>query len=324
VKQIIQHRILLLILCVSTSLFAQQKTAQGYHVEGDEVVFTFDKRDYKEVTHGETEKRELIDRNDFVIEKVAVAGQFNDWAKDEWIMTKLDKNRYEFRKKIADFVHEFSWEFKFIINENYWAEPQKNVSNLSDAKDKYGRDLHVYNLKMYTAHISEDGNTSFFLKGYENAQKVILAGSFNKWDEHLFEMKKMDNGWFITLQLKPEVYEYKFIVDGTWIHDKGNPNKVRNEFNEFNSVVEVKAYYTFKLRGYKDAKEVLVTGSFNDWSEDGFKMFKTDYGWKYTILLSGGKHQYKFIVDNEWILDPVNPVKEYDYRGNVNSVCMVR
>jgi hypothetical protein len=109
-----------------------------------------------------------------------------------------------------------------------------------------------------------------------------------------------------------------------WIRDEANPNKKQNEFNQFNSLVEVKSYYTFKLRDHFDAKKVLLSGSFNDWSEDGFEMIKTEYGWKFTNLLSSGKHQYKFIVDNEWMLDPSNPVKEYDYKGNVNSVCMVR
>ena len=177
---------------------------------------------------------------------------------------------------------------------------------------------------MYSAFISDEGNTSFYLKGHEKAEKVILAGSFNKWNEHLFKMKKVDDGWYITLQLRPGVYEYKFIVDGMWISDEANPNKKRNEFLQYNSLIEVKAYYTFKLRGYQNAKKVKLAGSFNDWAKDGFEMYKTDYGWKFTVLLSGGKHQYKFIVDDEWILDPTNPVKEYDYKGNVNSVCMVR
>ncbi|AXG71040.1 glycogen recognition site of AMP-activated protein kinase [Kordia sp. SMS9] len=318
-----KHIILLLTLCISTSMFAQKKT-QGYRVEGDEVVFTFDKRDYKEVTHGVLHHRKSIHDTDVDIEKVAVAGEFNNWAEDTWIMTKLDENRYEFRKKIADFTDEFSWEFKFVINEQYWAEPEGAIENVTEAKNKYGMDLHVYNLKMYTAHISEDGNTTFFLKGYQKAKKVILAGSFNKWNEHLFEMKKTDEGWAVKLQLKPGIYEYKFIVDNIWIADEANPNKKLNEFDEYNSLIDVKAYYTFKLHGFKDAKNVLLSGSFNDWSEDGFKMSQTDDGWELSMLLSAGKHQYKFIVDGKWILDPNNPIKEYDYKGHVNSVCMVR
>ncbi|GAA4974483.1 hypothetical protein GCM10023315_26280 [Algibacter aquimarinus] len=53
-------------------------------------------------------------------------------------------------------------------------------------------------------------------------------------------------------------------------------------------------------------------------------MRKMDYGWKYVIPLSGGKHHYKFIVDGKWIADPNNSVKEYDGEGNINSVCMVK
>ncbi|PTX63019.1 AMP-activated protein kinase-like protein [Kordia periserrulae] len=319
----VTHIILLLTFCFSASLLAQKKT-QGYRIEGDEVVFTFDKREYSQVTHGLYQHRKSMNDEDFDIEMIAVAGEFNDWAEDRWIMKKIDENRYELRKKIADFTDEISWEFKFVINEEYWAEPESDVGNISKAKSKYGKDLHVYNLKMYTAHISETGNTSFFLKGYQKAEKVILSGSFNKWNEELFQMKKADDGWHLTLQLKPGVYEYKFIVDNRWITDEANPNKKPNEFNEFNSVIEVKAYHTFTLSGYDNATNVLLSGSFNDWSEDGFRMAKTDNGWELSVLLSGGKHQYKFIVDGEWILDPENPVKEYDEKGHVNSVCMIR
>ena len=171
-------------------LLAQDKQTQGYRIEGDEVIFTFDKRDYKEATHGELQYRKSLTKEELIIEKIAVAGEFNDWANNQWIMKQLDENRYEFRKKITDFTDEFSWEFKFVINEKYWAEPEGNIRNLSEAKNRDGKNLHVYNLKMYSAYISEDGNTSFYLKGHEHAEKVVLSGSFNKWDESLFEMKK--------------------------------------------------------------------------------------------------------------------------------------
>ena len=322
-NRIVIHITLLLTFCFSASLLAQKKT-QGYRIEGDEVVFTFDKREYSQMTHGLYQHRKSMDDDDFDIEMIAVAGEFNDWAEDRWIMKKIDENRYELRKKIADFTDEFSWEFKFVINEKYWAEPEGDIENISKAKNRYGKDLHVYNLKMYTAHVSDTGNTHFFLKGYQKAEEVILSGSFNKWNEELFQMKKAEDGWHLTLQLKPGMYEYKFIVDNIWITDEANPNKKPNEFNEYNSVIDVKAYHTFTLSGHSTAKNVLLSGSFNDWSEDGFQMAKTDNGWELSVLLSGGKHQYKFIVDGKWMLDPANPVKEYDEKGHVNSVCMIR
>ena len=78
------------------------------------------------------------------------------------------------------------------------------------------------------------------------------------------------------------------------------------------------------LKGNLDAQKVILTGTFNNWSEDEYRMTKVESGWKLTIKLSGGKHHYKFIVDDEWIIDPDNAVKEYDYDGHVNSVRMVK
>ena len=66
-----------------------------------------------------------------------------------------------------------------------------------------------------------------------------------------------------------------------------------------------------------DAEKVILSGSFNNWSEDALKMKKTDFGWTLNLTLTGGKHHYKFIVDNEWITDPVNPVKEYDGKATL-------
>ncbi len=54
--------------------------------------------------------------------------------------------------------------------------------------------------------------------------------------------------------------------------------------------------------------EVILTGSFNNWDEQQLKMKKTDSGWSKTLILPGGKHHYKFIVDGEWKVDPENTV----------------
>lgn len=147
---------------------------------------------------------------------------------------------------------------------------------------------------------------------------------YNRWNEHLFKMNKTADGWELTLQLKPNEYQYQFIVDGNWMEDPDNVDKVANEFGEYNSHIDIKKYTTFKLKRYTNAKEVILTGSFNDCNEHEYKMHKMDYGWKYVIQLSGGKYHYKFIVDGQWILDPNNTVKEYDNNGHINSVCMVK
>ena len=321
-KKVITHIIIIILGFITINSHAQKNDFKGYRIEGDSIVFSFDKRDYNTIsTDNYGLKRDFQDLD---IENVVVSGEFNNWSKDKWRMTKLDKNRYELKKKIDDFTDEFSWEFKFVINDFYWAEPSKQDPNIAKAT-KNGQSLRgIYNLKMYTAYPSKDGNAHFKLDGYHDAKKVIVAGSFNKWNEKLFKMTKTKSGWELTLQMKPDIYQYRFIVDGHWMEDPHNPHKTRNEFDEYNSVINIKEYTAFKLRGYTDAQKVILAGSFNNWNENECVMRKMDYGWKYVIPLTGGKHHYKFIVDGQWIVDPNNSVKEYDGEGHINSVCMVK
>ena len=70
---------------------------------------------------------------------------------------------------------------------------------------------------------------------------VFLAGSFNGWSEHSKPMKdKNGDGLFTTFCfLMPGRYEYKFIINGTWIMDTENPNFVANDKNSMNSVIIV-------------------------------------------------------------------------------------
>lgn len=321
-KLLTSHIIFIVFALASLISFAQNDAIMGYRIEGDEVVFTFDKRDYENAT--EDSLGYTRDFDDLDIKSVVVSGQFNDWSRDKWEMNKINEYIYELRKKLIDFTDAFSWEFKFVINNTYWAEPSKHNTNIAPARSKYGDNYHTYNLKLFTSYPDKNGNATFKLKGYKDAKKVVLSGTFNRWDEHLFEMNKTADGWELTLQLKPDEYQYRFIVDGNWMEDPDNIDKVENEFGEYNSFIDVKEYTTFKLRGYTNAKEVVLAGSFNNWNEHECKMQKTDYGWRYVIPLSGGKYHYKFIVDGEWIVDPNNTVKEYDDDGHINSVCMVK
>ncbi|WP_370479684.1 glycogen-binding domain-containing protein [Tamlana flava] len=321
-KKFILHTATIILTFIGFYALGQTNELKGYKIEGDTVVFTFDVREYSKFTQEYT--GQVVDFNDLDIENVVVSGEFNLWSRDNWEMKKTGNHTYQLRKNINDFTDEFSWEFKYVINNAYWAEPSRKDPNIAKAT-KNGMRMHgVYNLKMYTAYPSENGNASFKLKGFKNAKRVILAGSFNKWDEHLFKMNKTEYGWELTLQMKPDIYQYRYIVDGQWMEDPNNPYKTRNEFDEFNSVINIKEYTTFKLRGYTNAQKVVLAGSFNNWDEHELVMRKMDYGWKYVIPLSGGKHHYKFIVDGKWIVDPNNSVKEYDGDGHINSVCMVK
>ena len=46
--------------------------------------------------------------------------------------------------------------------------------------------------------------------------------------------------WALKLDLPPGEYEFKFVVDGNWVHDEGQPSK-RNEMGTLNNVINVVA-----------------------------------------------------------------------------------
>ena len=313
--------LLILFSFISLISFSQKKALKGYRIEGEYIVFTFDKRDYTKATNERTNKK--LDFNDFDIENVVVSGNFNFWSRDSWKMQKIDNNLYELRKKITDFNDDFNWEFKFVINNSIWAEPSEKDYNITPATSKK-KSYYTYNLEMYQAYPTKKGNVTFKLKGYKNAKKVKVTGSFNKWNKNLFEMNKTSDGWELTLQIKPNVYEYRFIVDGKWIEDPENPHNTPNEYGEYNSVLDISVTTKFYLEGFKNAKKVILAGSFNNWSENSYIMNKVNNGWEFKTTLKSGKHHYKYIIDGKWITDPSNPVKEFDGHGNINSVKMIK
>lgn len=72
------------------------------------------------------------------------------------------------------------------------------------------------------------------------AREVMLAGDFNNWDYKNTPLKKDKSSlWKKELSLKPGKYEYKFVVDGNWISDPSNNNKICNSFGSENSVIKI-------------------------------------------------------------------------------------
>lgn len=73
------------------------------------------------------------------------------------------------------------------------------------------------------------------------ADKVSLAGDFNRWNATRHPMKKDTRGtWIKTVIIPPGQYEYKFLVDGQWQRDPVNETVCRNCYGSLNSVIVVK------------------------------------------------------------------------------------
>lgn len=72
------------------------------------------------------------------------------------------------------------------------------------------------------------------------ANKVYLAGDFNGWNDTATPMKKQPNGnWVVPMRLKTGTYQYKFVVDGSWIPDPDNPERTSDDRGGFNSILHI-------------------------------------------------------------------------------------
>lgn len=88
---------------------------------------------------------------------------------------------------------------------------------------------------------SVKGNTTFKLQGYAEAQVVVLAGSFNNWNESQLLFAREGDAWVCRVDLAPDRYTYKFIVDGNWMLDPANAETEEDEYGNLNSVLVIKA-----------------------------------------------------------------------------------
>jgi MinD-like ATPase involved in chromosome partitioning or flagellar assembly len=73
------------------------------------------------------------------------------------------------------------------------------------------------------------------------------------------------------------------------------------------------------------ARRVQVAGRFNDWNPALGEMRQDPISgvWSVRLRVPSGAHQYRYVVDGEWIEDPANERHEYGETGFRNSVVLV-
>ena len=107
------------------------------------------------------------------------------------------------------------------------------------------------------------------------------------------------------------------MVDNRWI---SRPDADKNSGNSY---FVIGANYTFRLKGFENAKKVYLAGDFNEWSPNTFAMQRVGDEWIFKVHLHPGKHLYKFFVDGKWILDPGNKLWEQNEYNTGNSVVWI-
>ena len=202
------------------------------------------------------------------------------------------------------FLGEGTHTYRFIVDGRWFSDP----ANPDQFPNEFGETNSV--VRMGKPYI-------FFLRGNLSAGKVMLMGSFNEWRNYELRMTRTDSGWVFPYVLGHGNYQYNFEVDGKIPVDPATGKTMANKSLIF------APNHTFRLKGFDNAKSVYISGDFNNWSPNGFKMTRRGDEWVLPQHLSPGKHVYKFIVDAQWMIDPANKLHEPNDFGQENSVIWV-
>lgn len=305
---ILRHTIVILVLFMALSGFAQFDMSSVCRIEDGRIYFKLD-------TRWNAEQKKKVAK-EFSLDSAVMANAFSGKISftvngSDWINRKLNPNTIEISKSlVTGKIAKKYTEDVFLVNDDW--------INYTDPADRESAPYGINKFSRFNVFSFSNGTATFYLPKYKDAEAIYLAGSFNGWSTSLLLMTKTDTGWMASVKLKPGKYSYKYVVDGTWTPDPYNHQREDDTYGGENSVVFC-FNYSFILYGYLQAKSVYLVGSFNDWREDKLKMFRTSKGWVLPLYLREGMHAYKYLVDGQWIIDPKNPLKRPDGDGNMNS-----
>ncbi|OGS20440.1 MAG: hypothetical protein A2252_10405 [Elusimicrobia bacterium RIFOXYA2_FULL_39_19] len=98
--------------------------------------------------------------------------------------------------------------------------------------------LLVITASLFLKEDNKNIKVKFFVVN-NDAQKISLAGDFNKWNVDAHKLAKNGNAWYVEVKLKPGRYQYMFVIDGNkWVPDETAMEYVYDGFNQKNSIID--------------------------------------------------------------------------------------
>ncbi len=236
--------------------------------------------------------------------EVVLSGSFNNWRTSELYMKRNAQGAWELSIPLPP----GKYLYKFIVD-GYWKQDPRNELKEHDGWNGHNSVLFVYNQR-------------FYLPGHVKAKNVVLAASFNGWHIKELRMQREGEGWSTRIYLREGSHAYKFLVDGKYFTDPLNADKRPDGYGDFNSFLSLGRAYRFYLSGFENAEQVILSGTFNQWSESELPMTKTKSGWELYYAVADGNYEYKFIVDGTWHEDVFNPyfIEHGDYKNSFVSI----
>lgn len=188
----------------------------------------------------------------------------------------------------------------------------------------------------------------FTYNGLKNTD-ISLCGNFSSW--RCIPMQRNRYGIYYTVipanyQSRNEEdftsYDYKFQVDGIFVHDPENKSKAEDGEGSFYSIYNLEStdfeknvsarvidseihddldFKTVEFRIYKpEANTIALIGSFNQWNPEHDYLVKQRNGlFVLRKKLKSGDYLYYYQVDGEAMVDTYNP--ETRFRPETEELC---
>lgn len=304
----ISKKLFLTLLLSTFSFFVKaQETTPSFFLRDEQMVLVLDLKAKKASIDSLLKVAGITTTNATDI----LSNNFRKLITERWLVDKKTPNLLHITRSLQDLSYIKGNNLLAALDQIFIPKNYKSDAQIIS----FGINSLIFN------HITDidKTNTRFLLVGYNNAKKVILAGSFNDWSTSKIEMQRTPQGWVATVPIEPGKHLYKFIVDGYWMDDLLNKQTEPDGESGKNSIY-FKPNHTFKISGYQNAQKVILSGDFNNWNKDDLSFKKVGNNWELPIYLKEGSHQYHFLVDNQILLDPQNPSKAENQKQQSVSI----
>ena len=182
----------------------------------------------------------------------------------------------------------------------------------------------------------------YLLFTFESPEKPLFVGAAFDFDNYtkIHRYRMLPNGvFFLAIKIPPvETLKYRLIVDGIWMADPFNSNKIIKD-----NLVEISYLHLpvtpddekdyplvkngethFYYSGEKNTN-VFLAGSFNGWDPFMYRMNEKRPGEYFISLrLPPGQHYYSFITGGEVKPDSRNPLRAWDRHNREVSKFVVQ
>ncbi|KAM4721037.1 5'-AMP-activated protein kinase subunit beta-2 [Rhinophrynus dorsalis] len=113
-----------------------------------------------------------------------------------------------------------------------------NIFNTQESKLPGDKDFSTWQQDSEeSGKLSQQGRPTV-IRWSEGGKEVFISGSFNNWNAKI-PLIKSHNDFVAILDLPEGEHQYKFFVDGQWVHDPSEP-VVTSQLGTINNLIQVK------------------------------------------------------------------------------------